>query len=88
MFRAAERTVRLVAAHSCTEIEPEYPAHLVVEHVLTRPAVAQSLKIGIRKMVGIITIGSSHSKAVGPCAELKIKSIGDCLVSVVASAPV
>ena len=88
MFRTAKGTVRLVAAHSCTEIEPEHPAHLVVEHLLTRATVTKSLKIGICEMVGVITIGGSHSKAVGPGAELKIKSIGDCLVSVVASAPV
>ena len=88
MFRAAERTVRLVAAHCSAEIESEYPAHLVVEHLFRSPAVAQPLKIGMSQMICIIAIGCTHSKSVSPGAELQVKAVGYCLIRVVAASPV
>ena len=88
MTLRTEEAERFLALHRRPIEQAEHTAHLLVELFRGVSTLTDGLLVSLSHMIAVVGIGTSHGQSVGPGAELKIETIGDGLVGIVASAPV
>ena len=83
-----KEAIGLVAIHRGAIEQAQHATHLFVEFLGGELSFLDELLVGYCHVVTVVGIGTSHLQAIGPCAKLQVKTIGDSLFCVMAATPV